>query len=133
MPGDLDSDEVKIQLIRQCSPSVERKLYDSGLYERRQGQTESAADFRRDVKQLPIKVTSHKESPNFNSRSWLDDIDLTSSLLSESEKSSLIILIIEYHYIFVTSDSDLSKRHRFSNKVNNGEYDPFRKRPYTIP
>ena len=75
---------------------------------------------------------SHDVPSISNSLSWLDDIDLTSGLLSESEKSSLVHLLIEYRDVFVSSDLDLGRAHRFSHRINTGENAPFRQRPYRI-
>ena len=58
LPSDLDLNELKKALIRQFSPSKARRLYYSDLYERRQGQDESAADFGRDVQQLVWRAYS---------------------------------------------------------------------------
>ena len=58
LPDDLDLDELKIELIRQFSPSEARRLYYSDLYERRQGQNESAASFGWDVQQLAHRAYS---------------------------------------------------------------------------
>ena len=76
---------------------------------------------------------SHKVAPNSNFLSWLDEIDLSSSSLSENEKSNLVNLLVEYSDVFVTSDLDLGKAHRFSHKIDTGKNDPFRQRPYRIP
>ena len=58
LSSDLDLNELKTALIRQFSPSEARRLYYSDLYERRQGQNESAADFGRDVQQLVRRAYS---------------------------------------------------------------------------
>ena len=52
LPSDICLEELKTALIKQFSPSEARRLYYSDLYERKQGQTESAADFGRDLQQL---------------------------------------------------------------------------------
>ena len=58
LPSDIDLEELKTALIKQFSPSEARRLYYSDLYERKQGQTESAADFGRDVQQLVRRAYS---------------------------------------------------------------------------
>ena len=58
LSGDCDLDELKTALIKQFSPSEARRLYYSDLYERRQRQNESAADFGRDVQQLVRRAYS---------------------------------------------------------------------------
>ena len=78
------------------------------------------------------KGKSHDVASTSNSASWLEDIDLTSSFLSESEKSSLATLLIEYRDVFVTSGLDLGRAHRFTHKIETGDNVPFHQRPYRI-
>ena len=58
LPSDINLEELKTALLKQFSPSEARRLYYSDLYERKQGQTESAADFGRDVQQLVRRAYS---------------------------------------------------------------------------
>ena len=84
-----------------------------------------------------VKQMNEGKSRNIISDStsvpWLDDIDLTSSSLSENDKSRLIDLLIEYRDVFVNSDLDLGRAHRFTHKIDTGDNAPFRQRPYRIP
>ena len=85
-----------------------------------------------DVKQMNEGKSRNIKSDS-NSVPWLDDIDLTSSSLSENDKSRLIDLLIEYRDVFVNSDLDLGRAHRFTHKIDTGDNAPFRQRPYRIP
>ena len=85
-----------------------------------------------DVKQMN-EGKSRNIISDSNSVPWLDDIDLTSSSLSENDKSRLIDLLIEYCDVFVNSDLDLGRAHRFTHKIDTGDNAPFRQRPYRIP
>ena len=58
LPDDIDLDELKATLVNHFSPTDARRLYYADLYERKQGDTESAADFGRDVQQLVRRAYS---------------------------------------------------------------------------
>ena len=76
---------------------------------------------------------SHDVTLISNSPLWLDNIDLTSSVLPESENSSLANLLIEYRYVFVTSDINHGRAHCFTHKIETCENVPFHQRPHRLP
>ena len=58
VPDGIDFDELKATLVNHFSPTNARRLYYADLYERKQGDTESTADFGQDVQQLVRRAYS---------------------------------------------------------------------------
>ena len=68
-----------------------------------------------------------------NELSWLKDIDMSDSSLNEDERNQLLNLLQEYSDVFVTRETDVGCARRFSHKIDTGNNDPIRQRPYRIP
>ena len=68
-----------------------------------------------------------------NSNSWIDDIDLTNCSISPQEKDELLRLLNEYSDVFVKSDKEFGRAHRFTHNIDTGDNPPFYHRPYGIP
>eukprot|EP00794_Sanderia_malayensis_P004315 gene4315-biopygen3502 len=61
LPDDTDLDDLKTALIQQFMPKEARRFYYADLYGRKQGESESAADFGREIQQLVRRA--HSEMP----------------------------------------------------------------------
>ncbi len=65
--------------------------------------------------------------------SWLENIDLKHCSISEEERSKLLKLLIEYQDVFVKSDNEFGRAHRFTHTIDTGSNSPIRQRPYRTP
>ena len=74
---------------------------------------------------------SNSDDPNVDS--WLNEVDLQNCALSEHDRVQLLALLQEYRDVFVKSDTEFGRAHRFTHEIDTGDNPPFRQRPYRIP
>jgi len=72
-------------------------------------------------------------SDDYNVDSWLNEIDLQNCALSEHDRVQLLALLQEYRDVFVKSDTEFGRAHRFTHEIDTGDNPPFRQRPYRLP
>ena len=72
-------------------------------------------------------------SDDSNADSWLNEIDLQNCALSQHDQVQLLAFVQEYRDVFVKSDTEFGRAHKFTHEIDTGDNPPFRQRPYRIP